>query len=228
MTKLAFLIDKDGVLLDNREIHYTLWRETFEVYGITLNKDEFYRYLIGTPVQNIANYLSRKLGKQINENELLSTYRNLERRLAPPIRTMDGAKELIDYLHRNRIPFAIVTSSSLQRTTRQLRELFGIVPPYIISIEVVLANNRKPKPSEDHYLLALEILEKNYGPFDKVYIIDDSDVILDNLLRVKHSHPEKFEIIGIGSGKIEGVKYFRTPREFLEYLKLHEARDFYS
>jgi len=107
-----FLFDLDGTLVDSVYQHVLAWREALERIGTQLSVWRIHRR-IGMSGGLLVNALLRETGRSISqadEQQLQTFHAEAYAKLAPQVRPVPGAVELLQYLSRLRIPFAIATS----------------------------------------------------------------------------------------------------------------------
>src|SRR6059058_1304741 len=98
----AFLFDLDGTLVDSVYQHVLAWREALERAGIELS------------VWRIHRRIGMSGGLFVNA-------------LLPQVRALPGARELLAYLSRVGVPWAIATSGLLE-SARPALELLAVGP----------------------------------------------------------------------------------------------------
>ena len=108
----AFLFDLDGTLVDSVYQHVLAWREALEKTGIELAVWRIHRR-IGMSGGLLINGLLRETGHRVTAAEaahLQQVHAEAYARLVAQVRPLPGARELLTYLTRNRVSFAIATS----------------------------------------------------------------------------------------------------------------------
>src|SRR5215813_6161689 len=123
----SFLFDLDGTLVDSVYEHVLAWRDALDEEGIPLSVWRVHRK-IGMSGGLFTNILLRETGLDITQDRL-DRLRNLHaecfKRYSAQVRPLPGARELLDYLTRSRIPWAIATSGHM-RTARSNIEGLGV------------------------------------------------------------------------------------------------------
>src|SRR5947199_3813184 len=112
----AFLFDLDGTLVDSVYQHVLAWRQALEAAGIKLSVWRIHRR-IGMSGGLFVNALLRETGHQLTAEEaslLLRAHTEAYTRLLPQVRPLPGARELLTYLTRMRVPWAIATSGRIE------------------------------------------------------------------------------------------------------------------
>lgn len=151
----AFLFDLDGTLVDSVYQHVLAWKEALDKEGVELSVWRIHRK-IGMSGGLFANILLRETGLEITE-ERLTRLREWHaeafnrQHTQGSVRPLPGARELLDYLTAQDIPWAIATSGRMQTAARNL-EALGVDPS---KIPVVTRDQvRHAKPDPDLFLAA--------------------------------------------------------------------------
>ena len=111
----AFIFDLDGTLVDSVYQHVLAWREALEQAGIELAVWRIHRR-IGMSGGLLANALLRETGRRITAREAAQLQRIHEEayaRQVSQVRSLPGAQELLSYLSKIAVPWAIATSGRL-------------------------------------------------------------------------------------------------------------------
>src|SRR5262249_52754181 len=123
--RTAFLFDLDGTLVDSVYQHVLAWREAMEEIGIELAVWTIHRR-IGMSGGLMANAILRETGHTVTPEEaagLLRLHAEAYARLAGHVRPLPGARELLAYLTRAGVPWAIATSGRLESARPTLEAL---------------------------------------------------------------------------------------------------------
>lgn len=153
----SFLFDLDGTLVDSVYQHVLAWHEALESEGIKLSIWRIHRK-IGMSGGLFTNMLLRETGLDI-DSERIERLRRFHAkaymRRAAEIQPLPGARELMAYLTRAAIPWAIATSGRME-TARPVLETLGV--PFD-QIPVVTRDQVKyAKPDPDLFLAAAQRL----------------------------------------------------------------------
>src|SRR5712672_2895793 len=152
--RTAFLFDLDGTLVDSVYQHVLAWREAMAGVGIELAVWSIHRR-IGMSGGLMANAILRETGHAVTPEEagrLLRLHAEAYARLAGTIRPLPGARELLAYLTRAGVPWAIATSGRLESARPTLDALgVGAGVPIVTRDQVAHA-----KPDPDLFLTAAE------------------------------------------------------------------------
>jgi HAD superfamily hydrolase (TIGR01549 family) len=148
----AFLFDLDGTLVDSVYQHVLAWREALERCGIELAVWRIHRR-VGMSGGLFASALLRETGRPVTAEqaeELQQRHSEAYARLAAQVRPLPGAKELLAFLTKAKIPWAIATSGRMESAQHALRllELNSDVP--VITRDKV----ERAKPDPDLFLAA--------------------------------------------------------------------------
>ena len=155
--RTAFLFDLDGTLVDSVYQHVLAWKASLDAEGIPLSVWRIHRK-IGMSGGLFANILLRETGFD-NTPERLERLRHHHakayKELSGGVRPLPGARELLDYLDEQKIPWAIATSGRMETAQHNLAAL-GVDPnkvPVVTRDQVQYA-----KPDPDLFLTAADRL----------------------------------------------------------------------
>ena len=165
----AFLFDLDGVLIDSEPLHGQAWKETAALFDLKLTYGQL-KLLRGKRRIDCANELIKLIPKAVEVNHLLKLHKPISRQLILTAKAMQGGESLVKRCHKDNIPMALVTSSSMEsfqikKAPHKWINLFS----YIVLGDDKLLEKGKPAP--DPYLLAAEKL--NLAPQD-CWAVEDS------------------------------------------------------
>jgi HAD superfamily hydrolase (TIGR01549 family) len=148
----SFLFDLDGTLLDSAYEHVMAWREALIEEDIYIPNARIHR-CVGMSGKLMLRTVSKELGRRLSQPQTerleASHKRRFERRLKF-IRVLPGACELIKYLTRVGVRWAIATGGDQRTVNRMIQALH--VPsrtPIITADDVAQA-----KPDPDVFLEA--------------------------------------------------------------------------
>lgn len=168
-SRVALLFDLDGTLVDNVYQHVLAWREAFEQVGIELAVWRIHRQ-IGMSGGLFVNALMREIGHQVTTEEaerIQRLHREAYNRQVHLVRPLPGARDLLAYLSRMKVPHAIATSGYIETAQHTLKVL-EISPdvPIVTRDQVAHA-----KPDPDLFLVAAERLGR---PIRDCIVVGDS------------------------------------------------------
>ena len=152
----AFLFDLDGTLVDSVYQHVLAWREALETVGFELSVWRIHRR-IGMSGGLFLNALARETGRQLTAADIArvqQTHAAAFVRQVARVRPLPGARELLAYLTRAGVPWAIATSGR-RESAQPMIEMLGVAPevPVVTRDQVEHA-----KPDPDLFLAAAQRL----------------------------------------------------------------------
>ena len=211
----AFLFDLDGTLVDSVYQHVLAWREALEAGGIHLAVWRIHRQ-IGMSGGLFVNALLRETGHSVSKEEaerLQEIHGEAFRRYASQVRPLPGAQELLTYLTKAGVPWAIATSGRIESASLSLR-LLGIdddVP--IITRDLV----RHAKPDPDLFLAAAEKLGVDIS---NSVVVGDS---IWDLLAARRARALGVGLLSGGYGREEleragAYRVYNDPADLLRHL----------
>ena len=212
---IAFLFDLDGTLVDSVYQHVLAWREALEESGIQLAVWRIHRR-IGMSGGIFLNALLRETGKQVTRDEaarLGQRHAAAYARLVPQVRVLPGARDLLAYLSRVGVPWAIATSGK-RDTAQPVLDLLEISPEVpIITRDLV----QHAKPDPDLFLAAANRLGVT---------IDNSVVVGDSvwdLLAARRARALAVGLLSGGYGQDEleragAYRVYQDPADLLRHL----------
>jgi HAD superfamily hydrolase (TIGR01509 family) len=215
MSRVAFLFDLDGTLVDSVYPHVLAWSEALEKAGIELSIWRIHRR-IGMSGGLFVNALLRETGHQVTHEEaarLQQLHAEAYRRLARPVRPLPGARELLASLTRSHVPWAIATSGRMATAASAL-ETLGIPPgvPVVTRDQVEYA-----KPDPDLFVTAAQRLNV---PIETSVVVGDS---VWDLLAARRAHALGVGLLsgGYGQDELERAGAYRVyddPADLLRHI----------
>lgn len=152
MSPPAFLFDLDGTLVDSVYQHVLAWREALAAGGLDVAVWRIHRR-VGMSGGLFVNALLRETGHRVSAEEaarLQADHARAYARLVGEVRPLPGARELLAYLSRVGVPWAIATSGRLE-SARPALQVLDLAP----GVPVVTRDQVKhAKPDPDLFLAA--------------------------------------------------------------------------
>jgi HAD superfamily hydrolase (TIGR01549 family) len=154
----SFLFDLDGTLVDSVYQHVLAWREALDQEGIELSVWRIHRK-IGMSGGLFTNMLLRETGLDIDQARI-ERLRRLHARAFNTqswrVRPLPGAPELLSYLTRSGISWAIATSGRMETAGAVLDSL----EVDLTQIPVITRDSvERAKPDPDLFLAAADALK---------------------------------------------------------------------
>jgi HAD superfamily hydrolase (TIGR01509 family) len=211
----AFLFDLDGTLVDSVYQHVLAWREALEQAGIELSVWRIHRR-IGMSGGLFVNALLRETGRRLTADESTRLQRHHAEaymRQINQVRPLPGARELLTYLSRLGVPWAIATSGRLE-TARPVLEMLRVsseVP--VITRDAV----EHAKPDPDLFLAAASRLGVDIGG---AVVVGDS---VWDLLAARRARALGVGLLAGGYGQEEleragAYRVYQDPADLLRHL----------
>lgn len=164
----GILFDLDGTLVDTVYEHVAAWTTALQSERIYIPKWKVHRR-IGMSGRSMVRQLIREEGCRVHVDIALLEKRH-DKAFAKAnrdIRLLPGAPELLKFLTKNRIPWAIATTGGKQQTLRLVKKLS--IPA---SVPVVTGDDvTKAKPSPDVFVVAAKRLG---SPVSDCVVVGDS------------------------------------------------------
>jgi len=213
--EIAFLFDLDGTLVDSVYQHVLAWREALEKTGIELAVWRIHRR-IGMSGGLLVNALLRETGHRVSTSEAAELQRihaEAYARQVAQLPPLPSARELLAYLTKNRVPWAIATSSWLDSARPALR-LLGVGSEAAVITRDQVAH---AKPNPDLFLAAAARLGVE---------ITDSIVVGDSvwdLLAARRARAVGVGLLSGGYGQDEleragAYRVYQDPADLLNHL----------
>jgi HAD superfamily hydrolase (TIGR01509 family) len=195
--------------------HVLAWREALESSGIALSVWRIHRR-IGMSGGLLVNALLRETGRAVTTEQaeqLQRTHAAAYTRLAGQVRPLPGARELLAFLTKAGVPWAIATSGKANFARETVRAL-GVGPevPIITRDEV-----QRAKPDPDLFLAAAERLKVDV---QTAIVVGDS---VWDLLAARRARALGVGLLSGGYGQDEleragAYRVYQDPLELLQHL----------
>jgi len=211
----AFLFDLDGTLVDSVYQHVLAWRDALEGAGIELSVWRIHRR-IGMSGGLFLNALLRETGRRMSVEETARVQRIHKESFARQVkgvRPLPGARELLTYLTKARVPWAIATSGRLE-SAQPLLDSLG-VPAGVPVVTRDQVEHAKPDP--DLFLAAAGRLGV---PVEESIVVGDS---VWDLLAARRAHALGVGLLSGGYGEDElqqagAYRVYQDPADLLKHL----------
>ena len=212
----VFLFDLDGTLVDSVYQHVLSWKEALDAENIELSVWRIHRK-IGMSGGLFTNQLLRETGLDISLERVERLHRwhaEAYRRQGGSIRPLPGARDLLAWLTRAQIPWAIATSGRLETAAVNL-EALGVDPA---RVPVVTRDQVKyGKPDPDLFLAAAERLN---APIESSVVVGDS---IWDMLAAARSRALGVGLLCGGYGQEElqragALRVYEDPRDLLIHI----------
>jgi HAD superfamily hydrolase (TIGR01509 family) len=221
----AFLFDLDGTLIDSVYQHVLAWKESLDCEGVELSVWRIHRK-IGMSGGLFSHMLLRETGLEITEDRLERLRRwhaeAFNRQHAQgAVRPLPGARELLDYLTAQDIPWAIATSGRMETAAPNLQAL-GVDPA---KVPVVTRDQvRHAKPDPDLFIAAAERLGVDIR---QSLVIGDS---VWDMLAAQRARALGVGVLSGGYGMAElqqsgAFRVYDDPADLLRHVDEVAARD---
>jgi HAD superfamily hydrolase (TIGR01509 family) len=218
----AFLFDMDGTLVDSVYQHVLAWHESLMSEGIELAIWRIHRK-IGMSGGLFTNMLLRETGMELAPDRLdrlRMVHAQAFRRLAPDVRPLPGALELLAFLTEANIPWAIATSGRMETAGPALDRL-GIdrtKVPVVTRDEVKYA-----KPDPDLFLAAADKIGIDIAT---CFVVGDS---VWDILAAQRARALGIGLLSGGYGRDElersgAFRVFEDPADLLHHVDELGAR----
>lgn len=221
----AFLFDLDGTLIDSVYQHVLAWKESLDKEGVVLPVWSIHRK-IGMSGGLFTNILLRETGLDITEERIQRLQQwhaeAFNRHHAQgSVRPLPGARELLDFLTRESIPWAIATSGRMQTAAHNLAAL-GVDPNKVPVVTRDMVRHAKPDP--DLFLAAAERLGVD---IHQSLVIGDS---IWDMLAAQRARALGVGLLsgGYGQDELQRAGAFRVyddPADLLQHIDEVAARD---
>jgi len=211
----ALLFDLDGTLIDSVYQHVLAWHQALEELGLSLAVWRIHRR-IGMSGGLLVQALGREVGQRLTSEqaqELQKRHAAAYERYQNAIQPLPGARELLQQLSQDKIPYAIATSGRPEGARSALERL-GVRPeiPVITRQEV-----QRAKPDPDLFLAAAQRLNL---PITRAMVVGDS---VWDLLAARRAGCLGIGLLSGGYGKEEleqvgAYRVYQDPADLLNHL----------
>jgi HAD superfamily hydrolase (TIGR01509 family) len=213
---VSFLFDLDGTLVDSVYQHVLAWQEALHSAGIELSVWRIHRK-IGMSGGLFTEMLLREISIEITPALLESLQRQHAQayaRLVRWVRPLPGAKELLRYLTRCRIPWTIATSGRMASAKYNL-DILEVDPA---QVPVVTRDDvRHAKPDPDLFVAAAARLGVD---IQSAVIVGDS---IWDMLAARRARGLGVGVLSGGYGQDElersgAIRVYEDPADLLRHI----------
>ena len=213
MTKKAIIFDLDGVIVDTAKYHYIAWRKIAKDLGFDFSEKENENLKGVSRVQSLKFILQKgniSLSQKEKEELLIAKnehYLGLISNMDDS-ELLEGIKELLSELHKEKIAFALGSASKNARRildALQLTPLFGAI--------VDGTDVSKAKPDPEVFLIAAKKL---------CFTPKNCIVIEDSKAGIEAANSVDMISVGIGSAEVLGEADYvldNTTKLTIDFLK---------
>ncbi len=211
----AFLFDLDGTLVDSVYQHVLAWRDALEESGMPLSVWRIHRR-IGMSGSLFVSALAREIRQTLSAEQvdrMQATHAAAFRRYSSQVRPLPGAAELLTYLAKSGVPFAIATSGKLESAGPSLATLGLKMEIPLVTRDMVA----RAKPDPDLFLAAAELLGV---AIEQSIVVGDS---IWDLLAARRARALSVGLQSGGYGKEEleragAYRVYQDPADLLAHL----------
>lgn len=210
------LFDLDGTLIDSVYEHVAAWWQTLREARFDVPKWMIHRR-VGMSGRAMLQELARELSitkHRLDLDRLEKGHDTKFKRVIPNLQPLPGANDLLDHLHKSKVPIAIATTGNREQT-----EILLTLLRLPKRIKVVTGDDvAKAKPSPDVFIAAAKELKVNLSD---CIVVGDSvwDVLAAGRRRAL---PVSLLSGGYGSEELAQAGAFRVyndPLDMLQHLE---------
>jgi HAD superfamily hydrolase (TIGR01509 family) len=214
-SRMAFLFDLDGTLVDSVFRHVQAWQEALRRAELVVPAWRIHRR-IGMSGGMLVRALLREIGKHMDKEEIKKVetwHGEIYEKLVADVKPLPGARDLLDELTRLRRPWAIVTSSKPEKAQRLLQSLgIGSGDTVVTRGEVDRA-----KPEPDPFYVGAQRLSV---PIADCIVVGDS---VWDLLSAQRARALGVGVLTGGSGRHDleragAYRVYEDPADILRHL----------
>lgn len=212
----VFLFDLDGTLVDSVYQHVLAWKAALDTEGIELSVWRIHRK-VGMSGGLFTNQLLRETGFAIEPDRierLRHAHAVAYRALARDIRPLPGARELLEFLTREKMPWAIATSGRMETAAVNLASL-GVDPEQAPVVTRDQVKHAKPDP--DLFIAAADRLKTSV---ERAIVVGDS---IWDMLAAARCRALGVGLLSGGYGADElrqagGIRVYEDPADLLQHI----------
>jgi HAD superfamily hydrolase (TIGR01549 family) len=215
-SRTSFIFDLDGTLVDSVYQHVLAWHEAIRAEGIELSVWRIHRK-IGMSGGLFANMLLREIGADLSADRIERIQRShtdAYKRVANTVAPLPGARELLQALTRNGVPWAIATSGHMESASRTIQAL-GLDPEKTVLVTHDDVAHAKPDPD-----LFFAAADKLGVPVETASVVGDS---VWDMLAAQRARALGIGLLSGGYGPEEleragAYRVYADPQDLLDHL----------
>jgi HAD superfamily hydrolase (TIGR01509 family) len=211
----ALIFDLDGTLVDTVYAHVFAWQVALAEAGLVIEGWRIHRRM-GMSGGLFTRAVGRELGRELSPAEIEAVNRrhgDIYAQVLPVRPPLPGAKELVQFLQANAIPFGVATSGRRPEINASL-EAVGIGPETVV---VERGEVARAKPEPDLFLACAQRLDVGPG---ECYVVGDA---VWDLLAAQRAKMLSIGLLSGGYGEDElyragAFRVYRNPAELFRSL----------
>jgi len=215
-SRTSFIFDLDGTLVDSVYQHVLAWHDAIRAEGIELSVWRIHRK-IGMSGGLFANMLLREIGAELSPDRIERIQRghtDAYKRVANTVSPLPGARELLQALTRNGVPWAIATSGHMESASRTIQAL-GLDPEKTVLVTHDDVEHAKPDPD-----LFFAAADKLGVPVETASVVGDS---VWDMLAAQRARALGIGLLSGGYGPEEleragAYRVYADPQDLLDHL----------
>lgn len=164
------LFDMDGVLINTEPLHYKIWKQILNEYGVDMEYDK-YKLCIGSTRAFLYDLLWREYGIDLHKKEgVFERFKTIKNEIIKKEGTprIEGVGETIKYLYDKGYRMAVASSSSQDYIELHMNEL-GLTKYFKLLFSAERVKNSKPAPD-----VFLETAKRMGANTKECLVIEDS------------------------------------------------------
>ncbi len=201
-SKRAIIFDLDGVIVDTAKYHYIAWRKIAQDLGIDFSEKDNENLKGVSRVQSLE-FILNKGNIQLPQEEIETLLNRKNTHYLSLISKMNhsemlpGIQELLQALHREKIPFALGSASRNARRILESLEITGLFAAIVDGTDVT-----KAKPDPEVFVIAARRM---------CYTPKNSIVIEDSKAGIAAANSVGMTSVGIGAKSILSAADYVLP-----------------
>jgi len=205
----AILFDLDGTLIDSEPWQYESYRDALNDFGFVLSRSMFIEDMVLDGLS--AQQFLKKYNLEINRDDLVKRKQEYFRKLVlKEVNLRLGIAELLDFVRKNKLKRALVTSSRYD-TVEPILEKFDLKNFFdciVTRDDVILA-----KPDKEPYQKAMQKLNLK---------VKDCIVLEDNPCGIRSAKANKLFCIAIPHDFVVGSNFSEADLVLEDFFQVNE------